>query len=240
MVEHTCEFLHLMKAKGLPVAKLRLDPGGENLALEKRAKSADWKPLQLLEFEFTSQDTPQHNNLAELAFPYLAGQAQAMMGAAHIPNEAHGKVAIKALKYTTQLDGLKVVIIEAHTATRDVNMFDENPRWSRNLHTWGEAGIVKIRKDGKMDDLREQMMFVVYPPNRESDSLRMWNPSTNRVVVTRDIIWLKRMFYEPENMIVMELDPVSMADNAMDEHSITNDASNNDNYTNDDDSTSNQ
>ena len=29
-------------------------------------------PLQHVNFEFTSQDTPLHNNLAELAFPYLA------------------------------------------------------------------------------------------------------------------------------------------------------------------------
>ena len=84
------------------------------------------------------------------------------------------------------------------------------------------------------------MMFVGYPPNRESDSVRMWNPSTNRVMVTRDVIWLKRMFYEPENTIVMELDPVGMAEDATDEHSITNDTSNNDNYANDDDSTLNR
>ena len=81
------------------------------------------------------------------------------------------------------------------------------------------------------------MMFIGYPPNRESDSVRMWNPSTNRVMVTRDILWLKQMLYEPENMIVMELDPVGMANDATDEHSITNDASNDDNYTNDNDST---
>ena len=150
MFKHTCEFLHLMKAKGLPVTKLRLDPGGENVALEKRAKSVDWKPLQ--QFEFTSRDTPQHNNLAELAFPYLAGRAGAMMGAAHIPNEVLGKAAIKALKCATQLDGLKVVIIKVRTATQDVHMFGKNPRCLQNLHTWGEAGVVKIGKDGKMCD----------------------------------------------------------------------------------------
>ena len=45
---------------------------------------------------------------------------------------------------------------------------------------------------------------------------------------------------EPDNMIMMESDPVSMADDATDEHSITNDASNDNTYTHDDDSTSNQ
>ena len=40
------------------------------------------------------------------------------------------------------------------------------------------------------------MMFVGYPLNREADSVRMWNQNTNGVVTTRDVIWLKRMFFE--------------------------------------------
>ena len=36
MVEPTCEFLNKMKARGIPVKTIRMDPGGENLALEKR------------------------------------------------------------------------------------------------------------------------------------------------------------------------------------------------------------
>ncbi len=37
-----------------------------------------------MDFEFTSRDTPQYNNLAELSFPHIAGKARAMMGAAHV------------------------------------------------------------------------------------------------------------------------------------------------------------
>ena len=43
------------------------------------------------------------------------------------------------------------------------------------------------------------MMFVGYPLNREEDSVRMWNRATNGVVTTRDVIYLKRMFYEIPN-----------------------------------------
>ena len=35
-----------------------------------------------------------------------------------------------------------------------------------------------------------------YPENRESDSVRMWNPETNGVVTTRDVIWMNKMFFE--------------------------------------------
>ena len=53
--------------------------------LAKRTGSSDWAMLQPIDFEFTSQDTPQHNSLAELAFPYLARKARAMMGGAMVP-----------------------------------------------------------------------------------------------------------------------------------------------------------
>ena len=82
--------------------------------------------MQPLEFEFTSRDTPQHNNLAELAFLYLAGRARAMIGAANIPNDIQGKVAIEVLKCATQLDGLRVVTLGEETATRDILTFGKN------------------------------------------------------------------------------------------------------------------
>jgi len=111
MVECTCEFMHKMKQNGIPISKVRLDPAGENTELENRAGCVSWAPLQPVDFEFTSRDTPQHNNLAELAFPYLAGKARAMMGAANVPDDVRGKLTIKAIKCATQLDGLRVITV---------------------------------------------------------------------------------------------------------------------------------
>ena len=71
MVEPTCEWMHKMKEKAMEIKVVRLNPAGENVKLEIRSKSADWKLAT--EYEFTSRDTPQHNNLVKLAFPFLAG-----------------------------------------------------------------------------------------------------------------------------------------------------------------------
>ena len=60
---------------------------GENRTLEKCAGSKDWAILKLLDFEFTSRDTPHHNSLAKLAFPYLAGKVPAMMGHTLVPDD---------------------------------------------------------------------------------------------------------------------------------------------------------
>ena len=47
-------------------------------------------------------------------------------------------------------------------------------------------------------------MSVGYPANREGDSVQMWNPKTNGVETTRDVIWMKHMFYK--NTSVNEID----------------------------------
>ena len=65
-----------------------------------------------------------------------------------------------------------------------------------NLRTLGEAGVVTDDPNGKSGDRGVEMMFVGYPANRESDSVRMWDPSTNGVVTTRDVIWMKRINYD--------------------------------------------
>jgi hypothetical protein len=153
-----------MKQRGIPISIIQLDPAGKNIELENRVDSVVWKPLQPVDFDFTSCDTPQHNNLAELSFPYTAGKARAMMGAAHVPDDACGKLVIKAL-------------------------FKSNPYWAVNLRTWGGAGVVTDGADGKSGDRGIKMMFVGYPANRESDSVCMWDPSTNGVATTRDVIF---------------------------------------------------
>jgi hypothetical protein len=60
-----------------------MDNGGENLKLEKRANSADWKLG--IEFEKTARDTPQQNSLAEVALATIANRARAMMVRANLP-----------------------------------------------------------------------------------------------------------------------------------------------------------
>ena len=85
MPDQICQWLNSMKARGFEVKIIRLDPAGKKTALEKRVETVEWKDLQPIDFEFTSRDTPQHINLAELSFPYIAGIARATMSAANIP-----------------------------------------------------------------------------------------------------------------------------------------------------------
>ena len=82
----------------------------------------------MLDFEFTSRETPQHNSLAELAFPYIAGTTRAMMGDTMVPDDLHAKVAFEAIACATQLDGLVVVDVSGRIATWGMHMFGANPK----------------------------------------------------------------------------------------------------------------
>ena len=160
MVEHTCNHMHKLKMRGIPLQYVLLDPAGETQKLAKRAGSSDWAMLQPMDFKFMSRDTLQHNSLAELAFSYLAGKAHAMMGGAMVPEDLKSKVALKAIACATQLDGLVVVKIKSKLATRDMHLFGGNPTWSKKLCVWGKAGVVAEDKDSKTGDRGTTMMFV--------------------------------------------------------------------------------
>ena len=162
-----------MKANGKPIQIIRMDPGGENLALEKLVTVAEWKDLQPVKFEVTSRETPQHNPYAELAFPYLAGIARAMMSGANVPEDVRGKVVLEALTCACMLDGLVIVKANEKIQSRDEHVHGEQPKWIHDMHRWGEEGVVKEGKNGKAGDRGTEMMFVGYSMNRESDSKRI-------------------------------------------------------------------
>ena len=86
MVEPTCELFQKLKDKGMPVKIVRCDNGGENLKLEERCNSVDWKLS--VKFEYTGRATPQRNHLAELTIFHIGSRGRAMMKAANLPENA--------------------------------------------------------------------------------------------------------------------------------------------------------
>jgi hypothetical protein len=45
-------------------------------------------------------------------------------------------------------------------------------------------------------------MLVGYATDSPGDTYRMWNPTTKRIHTTRDVIWLKRMFFLPPTVVL--------------------------------------
>ena len=57
MVEPLCALFCKWKQEGKPVKRVRMDNAGENLKLEQRLRSSDWK-LGDIKLEYTSRNTP--------------------------------------------------------------------------------------------------------------------------------------------------------------------------------------
>jgi hypothetical protein len=167
-----------------------------------------------VQFEYTARDTPQQNHLAELGFSILGSKGRACMVVAM---EIRYTLFPKAFEYATDTDGLQVATFDGQTTTRYKHFCGKNPKFAHHLRTWGEAGTVKTKTKTtpKIADCGVQCMFIGYAKDHEGDCYqRMWNPKTEGVHTTCDVIWLQRMFYttptavpklalEPDNDIVI-------------------------------------
>jgi hypothetical protein len=195
MVEPTCQLLNKWRQENVPVKCVCLDNAGENKLLKARTQSKDWKLT--LTFEFTARDAPQQNHLTELGFASLANKGRALMARANVPLKVRYKLFKEAFTTATLLDGLMTVEVDGKLATRHQHFCGKNPAFVKDLQIWGEAGTVKIKKTGtpKIADRGTQCVMVGCPADHTSDCYRMWNPITNRIHETRDVIWLKRMCF---------------------------------------------
>lgn len=87
--------------------------------------------------------------------------------------------------------------INGKTATRYEHWGSELPTFAKHLRVWGEAGVVKTKqiKTPKVADRGVICMFTGYSLDHAGDCYRMFNPKTKRIVNSRDIRWLKSMFF---------------------------------------------
>ena len=99
----------------------------------------------------------------------------------------------------TALDNLIPGTWNGITKTRYEHAGFKIPKFVKYLRTFSEAGIVKNGKDGKVGDRRKSMVFVGYADEHTGNCYRMYNPVTSGVNVTRDVIWLGRMYFTTEN-----------------------------------------
>ena len=217
MVEPVCELFQRWASNGLGVTHVRLDNAGENILLQSRAQSAAWKLG--IEFEFTARNTPQQNFLAEVSISTIAMRGRAMMHRANLPLEYRNLLWTTAFDTATLLDGLVVIEINGVSQTRYEHWCGQLPKFAHHLCTWGEAGTVKIATDTskKLNDRGAHCLFVGYCKDHAGDVYRMFNPTTKMVHMTRDVVWLRRMYFVPPPsvphlMVSPVVDPSTYAD----------------------------
>jgi hypothetical protein len=120
------------------------------------------------------------------------------------------RIYSEAFKMATLLDGLVAIKLDGVTAMQYEHWCGKNPEFGKNLRTWGEAGTitVKTKITSKVKDRGIQCMFVGYVLDHPGDTYRRWDPETGGVHVSRDIIWMKRIFYEKKDKEESEVNPM--------------------------------
>eukprot|EP00957_Ditylum_brightwellii_P002720 209034-Ditylum_brightwellii.AAC.1 len=196
MVKPTLEQFGKWQQAGIAVKYLRCNNTGKNRSLEKKAQISDWQFA--ITFEYTTRDTPQQNHLAELGFAVLAACGCTLMHRAKVPKAMRYQVFPEAFETATLLDGAVVVEVDGVKHTRYKHFCDKLPKFFKFLQQWGEAGTVKVRvkTTPKLNDRGVTCMMVGYAVKHEADCYEMLDPRTGTVYKTRDIIWLKRMYYQ--------------------------------------------
>jgi hypothetical protein len=73
---------------------------------------------------------------------------------------------------------------------------------------FGEAGIVKDSKKGKVLNRGLTMMFVGYSEDHAKNVFRMYNPVASRIAQTLDAIWMCRMFHTRQDADLTQQLPI--------------------------------
>lgn len=184
---------------------IRMENSGENKKLVERATGAEWKLNP--KWEFMARSTRQQNGLVEVEFATIARRARAMCNAARMSDRVCILQANEVLMYSTALGNL--VMDKDCTSTHYQRIGLQNPKWAEPgvMQNFGEAGVVTRGKNGKLGDRRIPMVFVGYAKNHSHDCYRMWNPATQKVTESHDIIWIHCMYYQDDMTADMAMLP---------------------------------
>jgi hypothetical protein len=68
------------------------------------------------------------------------------------------------------------------------------------MRTFGEMAIVACHSDkkirNKLADRGNTVMFVGYSEIHEKDVYKFWHLATNKALISRDVIWLNKTYYD--------------------------------------------
>jgi len=98
-------------------------------------------------FEYTAPGTPQQNSIVERAFPAMFGKVRAMMNAAGFDKKKRDKYWTEAALTLTLLENVSVKKGETETPHKKFHGID--PRYTNNLHCFGEIAVIKSIKKHK-------------------------------------------------------------------------------------------
>ena len=150
--------------------------------------------LNDIEFEFTAPNSPQFNGKIERKFATLIKRVRAMLNAAKLTQELRHLLWCEAAATATDVENL-LVSRNDNTPAR-TEFFEKDLAKADSLRQFGEMAIIKIGNNikGKLDDRGIPVMYLGREKDHAADTYRMLNIATKRVLISRDAIWLNKVF----------------------------------------------
>ncbi len=98
------------------------------------------------------------------------------------------KLAKECLSLVNKNCNLAVIEFNNQQLTRYKAADQEIPQWTKSLRSFGEAGVVKIGKNGKLGDRRVTCIFVNYANKHSSDCYQMYNPKSRYSMAEQNVL----------------------------------------------------
>jgi hypothetical protein len=73
-----------------------------------------------------------------------------------------------------------------------------NPKWFKNLQTFGEIGITYTNQKikGKLDNRGYPSMFIGYTEDHASNVYVFFNLNNQAIFMSRNVVWLHKWFHQ--------------------------------------------
>jgi len=185
----------LQHTYGVWVEHIRCDNAGENRALEDACIEND---LGII-FEYTAPGTPQQNGVVERAFATMLGKTRAIMNGAGFDEKKHHLFWTEAANTVTHLEN--ITTRKGTTRTPHYLFYGSDAPYAKHLQVFGKLGIVKVLQlTNKLSDKGMKAIFVGYADKHAGNVYRFINPSTNRIILSRDMKWLERKYGDEKNV----------------------------------------
>ena len=145
-------------------------------------------------FEYTAPGTPQRNGVVERAFVTVMGRARAMMNHAGFTMAKRQQLWCEAAQTATMLDN--ILVQESAKSPPFTQFFGVDAKYA----IFGEMCVVadtdnKVGRT-KIDPRGKISLFVGYSTQHAGDVYRLLNPKTSRVIHSRDVKWIGKMWAE--------------------------------------------
>jgi transposase InsO family protein len=193
-VKHVLSLITDLKAKhGVRVERIRCDNAGENKLLETVSRKQGYG----LEFEYTPPGSPQFNGKVERKFATIVSRVRAQNTAAGFERQLRNGLWTESARHATDLENL--MLTKRRSRSPHYDFFNCDAGYFKCLRQFGEVAICKKlskQRQGKIEERGRRAIYLGRANDHAVDVHRFLALDTKRIIMSRDITWLNKVYGE--------------------------------------------